>query len=78
MKRVNTRDPKAKLFRSLAEPTPDTPLRLDDKNQPVAEIRSLQKHARRKPLIGAAKGTFEVPESFFEPLPEETLKAFGG
>jgi hypothetical protein len=30
-----------------------------------------------KPRIGAAQGEFEVPDSFFEPLPDELLKTFG-
>jgi hypothetical protein len=34
--------------------------------------------AVRKPRIGLAKGEFEVPNSFFEPLPEDILKAFRG
>ncbi|MEQ1886911.1 MAG: type II toxin-antitoxin system Phd/YefM family antitoxin [Bryobacteraceae bacterium] len=78
MKRVNIHDAKTNLSRYLAELSPDEPLVLCNRNQPVAEIRSLQKHARRKPRIGAAKGKFDVPDSFFEPLPEEILKAFGG
>jgi hypothetical protein len=31
-----------------------------------------------KPRIGVAAGKFEVPDSFFEPLPDEILKAFSG
>ncbi len=34
--------------------------------------------AVRKPRIGVAKNEFVVPDSFFEPLPEEILKAFSG
>lgn len=30
-----------------------------------------------KPRIGAAMGKFVVPDSFFEPLPDNILKAFG-
>jgi len=30
------------------------------------------------PRMGAAKGKFTVPDSFFEPLPDEILKAFSG
>ncbi len=33
---------------------------------------------RPKRVLGAYKGSFEVPESFFEPLPEEELAAFEG
>ncbi|MCL4768578.1 MAG: type II toxin-antitoxin system Phd/YefM family antitoxin [Hyphomicrobiaceae bacterium] len=34
------------------------------------------KHSKR--IFGAYKGEFEVPDSFFEPLPEEELAAFEG
>jgi hypothetical protein len=38
--------------------------------------RSLRKKGARKPRIGVAKCQFVVPDSFFEPLPDEILKAF--
>ncbi len=47
-------------------------------NQPMAELRRLLKKAAREPRIGAAKGEFVVPNSFFEPFPDEILKAFSG
>jgi hypothetical protein len=31
-----------------------------------------------RPKIGFAKGTFTVPDTFFEPLPTDLLDAFGG
>ena len=31
-----------------------------------------------KPRIGAAAGKFAVPDSFFDPLPDEIIKAFSG
>jgi len=43
----------------------------------VAEIRSLRKRGR-KPRIGAAGAEFAIPDSFFDPLPDEVLKAFSG
>ena len=78
MKRVNIHDAKTNLSRYLAELTPGEALVLCNRNQPVAELRSLVKKAVRKPRIGAAKGEFVVPDSFFEPLPDEILKAFSG
>jgi hypothetical protein len=30
------------------------------------------------PRIGAAVGEFTVPDSFFEPLPDDVLNAFNG
>jgi antitoxin (DNA-binding transcriptional repressor) of toxin-antitoxin stability system len=78
MKRVNIHDAKTNLSRYLAELTPGEALVLCNRNQPVAELRTLRAKAIRKPRIGAAKGEFAVPDSFFEPLPEEILEAFRG
>ncbi len=32
----------------------------------------------REPRIGVAKGEFVVPDSFFDPLPDEILDGFSG
>ena len=77
MNKVNIHDAKTNLSRYLAELTPDEPLLLCNRNEPVAEIRSLRGKSR-KPRLGAARGQFDLPDSFFEPLPDEILKAFGG
>lgn len=77
MNRVNIHDAKTNLSRYLAELEPDKPLVLCNRNEPVAEIRSLR-GAGRKPRIGVVKGEFVVPDSFFDPLPDDILKAFGG
>jgi antitoxin (DNA-binding transcriptional repressor) of toxin-antitoxin stability system len=78
VKRVNIHDAKTNLSRYLAELTPGEALVLCNRNQPVAELRTLRAKAIAKPRIGVAKGEFAVPDSFFEPLPEEILKAFRG
>jgi antitoxin (DNA-binding transcriptional repressor) of toxin-antitoxin stability system len=78
VKRVNIHDAKTNLSRYLAELTPGEWLVLCNRNQPVAELRSLRKNAVRKPRIGAAKGQFVVPDSFFEPLPDKILNGFLG
>jgi antitoxin (DNA-binding transcriptional repressor) of toxin-antitoxin stability system len=78
MKRINMHDAKTNLSRYLAELQPGEVLVLCNRNEPVAELRSLRKKAASKPQIGAAKGEFVVPDSFFEPLPDEILKAFSG
>jgi antitoxin (DNA-binding transcriptional repressor) of toxin-antitoxin stability system len=78
MKRVNIHDAKTNLSRYLAEMTPGDTLVLCNRNRPVAELRSLQQKTARKPRIGAARDEFAVPDSFFEPLPDDILQAFGG
>jgi antitoxin (DNA-binding transcriptional repressor) of toxin-antitoxin stability system len=71
-------DAKTNLSRYLSELTPGEALVLCNRNQPVAELRSLRRKAGPKPRIGVARGEFVVPDSFFEPLPDDILKAFSG
>jgi antitoxin (DNA-binding transcriptional repressor) of toxin-antitoxin stability system len=78
MKRVNMHDAKTNLSRYVKELQPGEVLLLCNRNQPVAELRLVRKKATGKRRIGLAKGQFTVPDSFFEPLPEEILKAFRG
>ena len=78
MKRVNMHDAKTNLSRYVAELKPGETLVLCNRNEPVAELRSLTKKPKKKPRIGAGKGEFTVPDSFFEPMPDEWLKAFYG
>jgi antitoxin (DNA-binding transcriptional repressor) of toxin-antitoxin stability system len=44
---------------------------------PVARLTAIQSQQSKR-RFGAYRGEFEVPESFFDPLPEEELKAFEG
>lgn len=40
------------------------------RNVPIAEIRPVPSNeSLQRPEIGFAKGTFTIPEEFFEPLP---------
>ncbi len=71
-------DAKTNLSRYVAELKPGETLVLCNRNVPVAELRTLAHKAKTKPRIGAGKGEFTVPDSFFEPMPDEWLKAFYG
>jgi prevent-host-death family protein len=44
---------------------------------PVARLTAIASSASKR-KFGAYRGEFEVPESFFDPLPEAELKAFEG
>ena len=48
------------------------------RNVPIAEIRLLQSARTNPRPVGLAKGRFEVPPEFFEPLPDDQLDAFEG
>ncbi len=44
----------------------------------AARIRPLSKQRKTPRRLGTAKGKVTVPPEFFEPLPEEILRAFEG
>ena len=77
MKRVNIHDAKTNLSRYIIELRPGEALIICKRNKPVAELRTLTE-APRKLRIGVAKGQIEIPDSFFDPLPDDILKAFMG
>ena len=66
------------LSHYLAELLTNETLLLCNRNRPVAELRLLSQKVPQKPRIGAAKGKFAIPKAFFDPLPDEIVKAFGG
>lgn len=46
--------------------------------EPVAEIRGVSTRRRKPRPIGLAKGQFQVPDTFFEPLPDDVIESFYG
>jgi antitoxin (DNA-binding transcriptional repressor) of toxin-antitoxin stability system len=44
---------------------------------PVARLTAIARNPPKR-KFGAYRGEFEVPESFFDPLPEQELRAFEG
>ncbi len=78
MIRLNVHQAKTHLSRYLARLAEGELILLCKRNVPVAEIRPVrQPRAERRP-VGLAKDRFEVPASFFDPLPDELLDAFAG
>lgn len=78
MIRLNIHEAKTRLSAYLAKLEEGETILLCKRNVPIAEIRPLPKKRQEPRPIGLAKGTFEVPESFYEPLPEELLDLFEG
>lgn len=76
--RLNIHQAKTHLSRYLSELREGDTIILCRRNEPVAEIRPLPARQRQPRPIGLGKGTVEVTESFFEPLPEELLDLFEG
>ena len=78
MIRINIHDAKTHLSRYVERVEEGETFLLCRRNVPVAEIRPVAKPATGRRPIGLAKGTFEIPEEFFEPLPDELLDLFAG
>ena len=67
---------KTHLSRYLKRLKPGETLVLCKRNKPVAEVRLVRGKPVKPRVIGWAKGEFTVPDSFFEPMPDEFLKHF--
>jgi len=78
MIQVNIHQAKTHLSRYLERVVAGETVVLCRRNQPVAEIRPLRQPTAEPRPFGLAKGTFSVPPSFFEPLPDDEIAAFEG
>ncbi len=78
MKRVNTHEAKTHLSRILEEVENGETVLVCRRNVPIAELRPLQSVRENDRPIGLAAGHFQVPESFFEPLPRDVVSSFEG
>ena len=78
MKKVNIHEAKTHLSRYLEEVENGETVVVCRRNVPIAEIRRLPQPLDTARPVGGAKGRFRVPESFFEPLPEDLLNDFSG
>ena len=73
---VNVREAKANLSRLLAQVEAGEEVIITRNGKPVAKLVSVGKRGRRQ--FGSMKGRIKVPDSFFDPLPEEELAAWEG
>lgn len=78
MKRVNVHEAKAHLSQYLEEVERGETVIVCRRNVPVAELRALARRVVEPRPIGVGKGRFEVPDSFFEPLPDEIVDGLSG
>jgi antitoxin (DNA-binding transcriptional repressor) of toxin-antitoxin stability system len=76
MIRLNIHEAKTHLSAYLAKLEEGESILLCKRNVPIAEIRPLPKKRKEPRPIGLGKGEFTVPDSFFEPLPDEVLTDF--
>ena len=76
MLRVNIAEAKARLSSVLNSVERGETVVLCRRNVPIAEIRALPGLPAGERPVGIDRG-MKIPDSFFEPLPDEILRAFG-
>lgn len=76
---VNVQDAKTHLSRYLNAAENGEVIVLCRHNKPIAELRPIPSASPKPgiPRFGLWEG-FGVPDSFFEPMPDDFLQAFGG
>ncbi len=80
MVRIDWQEAQADPARFLERVAAGESILLVREHRPLAEIRPSEATSTDltpRPL-GLAKGTFEVPASFFDPLPDDLLALFNG
>jgi len=73
---VNIHEAKAKLSEYLDAVAKGDRVIICKRNQPVAELRAVEQKRTEPRLLGGGPYRFDVPDSFFEPMPHEFLDAF--
>lgn len=73
---VNVHKAKTQLSRLLAQVEAGEEVMITRRGEPVARLVSCKTKGKRRPDI--LKGKVFIPDSFFDVLPEEELKAWEG
>ena len=76
MPTVNVHEAKTHLSRLLAQVEAGHEVVIARRGEPVARLVSCKHRGKRQPDV--LKGKITVPDSFFEPLPEEELRLWEG
>lgn len=76
MTSVSVHEAKTHLSRLLREIEAGHEVEITRHNKVVARIVP-PKQVEKLPLLGRMKGKFELGDAFFEPLPDEELRAWG-
>ena len=78
MIKINIHEAKTHLSLYLKRLANGEAIILCKRNVPIAEIRPIPRDRKSRRPVGLAKGTFQVPPEFFDPLPPEMLASFYG
>jgi antitoxin (DNA-binding transcriptional repressor) of toxin-antitoxin stability system len=75
---LNMHEAKTHLSRHVARLKPGDRIILCRRNLPVAEILPISEPSGEPRPMGLGEGLAEVPDSFYDPLPDDILEGFSG
>ena len=78
MIKLNVHEAKTHLSRYLERVAEGEIIVICRRNKPVAELHPVKPERQARRPIGLARGTFRIPQAFFDPLPEEMIDSFHG
>jgi prevent-host-death family protein len=78
MLQVNIAQAKARLSELMRRVKAGETVIISERNVPVAELRPLDDAALQRRSLEPVWPGWTVPDSFFEPLPDDVLDAFEG
>ncbi len=76
MIKLNIHEAKTNLSKYLTHLRRGGVVILCKRNEPVAEIRGIERRQKGPRPVGLEAGRLTVPKSFFDPLPTEFIKSF--
>lgn len=76
MPTVNVHEAKTTLSRLLAQVEAGEEVIIARRGRPAARLVPYREEGKREPDV--LKGRIDIPDSFFDPLPERELKAWEG
>lgn len=78
MTKVSVYDARAGLSRLIDQALAGEEVIITRKGKPVIRLVPVEPEQKKPREPGALRGLFEVPDSFFDPLPDEVLADFYG
>ena len=76
MIRLNMHEAKTHLSRYIARVEAGEKILLCRRNEPVAEIHPVSPTRKKPRPFGLDRGQFTIPDSFYDPLPDDFIDAF--
>ncbi len=78
MTRITVAQARAHLSRYLARVAEGETFVICRGDEPVAELRPTTRQRKEPRPLGLAKGQVHLPDSFFDPLPDDLVSRFEG